>query len=65
VRPPAQETVLGGLAEFERELILARTGAGRDRAKAEGDACGCGSTAGLQPRAALQPSVAPENRCRL
>jgi hypothetical protein len=24
-------TVLGGLAEFERELILARTGAGRDR----------------------------------
>jgi DNA invertase Pin-like site-specific DNA recombinase len=29
-------TVLGGLAEFERELILARTGAGRDSAKAEG-----------------------------
>src|SRR5215467_2735248 len=29
-------TVLGGLAEFERELILARTGAGRDRAKAQG-----------------------------
>jgi DNA invertase Pin-like site-specific DNA recombinase len=29
-------TVLGGLAEFERELILARTGAGRARAKAEG-----------------------------
>ena len=29
-------TVLGGLAEFERELILARTGAGRDRAKAKG-----------------------------
>src|SRR5262245_19277644 len=29
-------TVLGGLAEFERELILARTGAGRVRAKAQG-----------------------------
>jgi DNA invertase Pin-like site-specific DNA recombinase len=29
-------TVLGGLAEFERELIRARTGAGRERAKARG-----------------------------
>jgi DNA invertase Pin-like site-specific DNA recombinase len=29
-------TVLGGLAEFERELILARTGEGRARAKAGG-----------------------------
>jgi hypothetical protein len=29
-------TVLGGLAEFERELILARTGDGRRRAKARG-----------------------------
>ena len=29
-------TVLGGLAEFERELIRARTGAGRIRAKARG-----------------------------
>jgi DNA invertase Pin-like site-specific DNA recombinase len=29
-------TVLGGLAEFERELIRARTGEGRERAKAEG-----------------------------
>jgi DNA invertase Pin-like site-specific DNA recombinase len=28
-------TVLGGLAEFERELILARTGDGRARAKAK------------------------------
>jgi DNA invertase Pin-like site-specific DNA recombinase len=28
--------VLGGLAEFERELILARTSDGRDRAKAKG-----------------------------
>lgn len=29
-------TVLGGLAEFERELILVRTGEGRARAKARG-----------------------------
>ena len=29
-------TVLGGLAEFERELIEARTGEGRARAKAAG-----------------------------
>ena len=29
-------TVLGGLAEFERELILARTSEGRARAKARG-----------------------------
>jgi len=29
-------TVLGGLAEFERELILARTGDGRARAMARG-----------------------------
>jgi DNA invertase Pin-like site-specific DNA recombinase len=29
-------TVLGGLAEFERHLILSRTAAGRTRAKASG-----------------------------
>jgi DNA invertase Pin-like site-specific DNA recombinase len=29
-------TVLGGLAEFERELIRARTGEGRKRAQAHG-----------------------------
>ncbi len=29
-------TVLGGLAEFERELIRARTGEGRERALANG-----------------------------
>jgi DNA invertase Pin-like site-specific DNA recombinase len=28
--------LLGGLAEFERELIRARTGGGRERAKKEG-----------------------------
>ena len=37
-RPRASHmlTVLGGLAEFERELIRARTGEGRERAKANG-----------------------------
>jgi DNA invertase Pin-like site-specific DNA recombinase len=29
-------TVLGGLAEFERDLVRARTGEGRERAKARG-----------------------------
>ena len=33
-RPPL--TVLGGLAEFERHLILSRTNEGRVRAKAKG-----------------------------
>jgi DNA invertase Pin-like site-specific DNA recombinase len=32
----AMLTVLGGLAEFERELIRARTGEGRKRAMARG-----------------------------
>jgi DNA invertase Pin-like site-specific DNA recombinase len=35
-------TVLGGLAEFERELILARTSEGRTRAKARGVKMGRG-----------------------
>jgi DNA invertase Pin-like site-specific DNA recombinase len=34
--PHGMLTVLGGLAEFERELIIARTGEGRIRAKARG-----------------------------
>ena len=33
-------TVLGGLAEFERELIRTRTGEGRARAKADGKSLG-------------------------
>jgi DNA invertase Pin-like site-specific DNA recombinase len=33
-------TVLGGLAKFERELIRARTGEGRERAKARGQSLG-------------------------
>jgi DNA invertase Pin-like site-specific DNA recombinase len=40
-------TVLGGLAEFERELILARTGDGRARAKAKGVRFGRGYAATL------------------
>jgi len=40
-------TVLGGLAEFERELIRARTGDGRARAKARG--VGFGRPAALTP----------------
>jgi DNA invertase Pin-like site-specific DNA recombinase len=34
-------TVLGGLAEFERDLIRARTGEGRERAKARGVKMDC------------------------
>jgi DNA invertase Pin-like site-specific DNA recombinase len=33
-------TILGGLAEFERELIRSRTAEGRERAKARGQAFG-------------------------
>jgi len=33
-------TVLGGLAEFDRDLIRARTGEGRARAKANGKSLG-------------------------
>jgi DNA invertase Pin-like site-specific DNA recombinase len=48
-------TVLGGLAEFERELILARTGDGRARAKAKGVRFGRPSAlTSLQRQEALQ-----------
>src|SRR5690606_17981602 len=33
-------TIVGGVAEFERELIRARTGEGRARAKARGQSLG-------------------------
>lgn len=49
-------TVLGGLAEFERELIRARTGEGRDRAKARG------VRMGRKPK--LTPHQAKEAICR-
>lgn len=49
-------TVLGGLAEFEREQILARTSEGRTRAKARGVKMGRGF--------ALTPPSARQARCR-
>lgn len=55
-------TVLGGLAEFERELIRARTGEGRARAKAAG--VRMGRKPKLSPhqrREALQRKEAGEN----
>jgi len=71
-------TVLGGLAEFERELIKARTGEGRARAKAAGVHMGRPSKLtqpcvplrgqvrgmGLPPSRphALNPSVLPKER---
>ena len=45
-------TILAGLAEFERELIIARTGDGRARAKARGVRFG-------RPAALNQPPSAP------
>jgi DNA invertase Pin-like site-specific DNA recombinase len=44
-------TVLGGLAEFERDLIRARTGEGRERAKARGVQLG------------RKPKLTPHQRC--
>jgi len=52
-------TVLGGLAEFERELIRARTGDGRDRAKARG--VRFGRPAAL-PTAGSSPALLTEMR---
>jgi Resolvase, N terminal domain len=42
-------TVLGGLAEFERELIRTRTGEGRARAVARGQRIGAAAQAHLAP----------------
>ena len=47
-------TVLGGLAEFERELILARTTDGRQRAKARGIKFGRPQLTAHQRREAIQ-----------
>src|SRR5712692_2638830 len=44
-------TVLGGLAEFERELIRIRTGEGRARAKANGQSLG------------RKPKLTPHQQC--
>lgn len=57
-------TVLGGLAEFERELIRARTGEGRTRAKARGVHMGRPPTLTARQRAeainALRTGVATQ-----
>jgi DNA invertase Pin-like site-specific DNA recombinase len=48
-------TVLGGLAEFERELIRARTGESRARAMANGVEDGAQAEAHLPPEARGDP----------
>ena len=54
-------TVLGGLAEFEREMIRARTSEGRARAKARGQSLGRPHKLTLhQRRGALQRKEAGE-----
>jgi len=59
-------TVLGGLAEFERELIAARTGEGRKRAKARGIRFGrppsliSGRKLSSDSRKALRRPISPE-----
>jgi DNA invertase Pin-like site-specific DNA recombinase len=56
-------SVLGGIAEFERKLILARTGEGRKRAQARGVIFGRPpSLTAHQRRAALQRLAAGETR---
>ena len=54
-------TVLGGLAEFERELIKARTGEGRARAKARGQHMGRPSRLNLHQRREALEAVATGN----
>ena len=59
-------TVLGGLAEFERELIKARTGEGRKRAAAKGVHIGRPSSLNAkQQRAALDRLEAGESQSEL
>jgi DNA invertase Pin-like site-specific DNA recombinase len=52
-------TVLGGLAEFERELIKARTGEGRARAKAVGVHMGRPSKLTAHRSVRLLPAATP------
>jgi hypothetical protein len=57
-------TVLGGLAEFERELIRARTGEGRERAKAKGVKMGRKpKLTDHQKREAIAPRPCRRNAC--
>jgi len=63
-------TVLGGLAEFERELIRARTGEGRARALARGQRMGRktetdGGAAGRSPPATGAGRDARRTRAQL
>jgi hypothetical protein len=48
-------TVLGGLAEFERHLIIARTGEGRKRAKGRGVRSSAQADAAPAPRSDRAP----------
>jgi DNA invertase Pin-like site-specific DNA recombinase len=57
-------TVLGGLAEFERDLIRARTGEGRARAVARGQKW-AGRRSSRRSRSAKQSSAAIRARKRL
>jgi DNA invertase Pin-like site-specific DNA recombinase len=57
-------TVLGGLAEFERELIRARTGEGRKRAQERGVRFGRPRKLTAHPaQAAPPPQAAPRGQC--
>jgi len=53
-------TVLGGLAEFERHLILSRTAEGRTRAQAAGRFARKPSLTAYQPAEALRRRAAGE-----
>src|SRR5262245_51835780 len=50
-------TILAGLAEFERELILARTSDGRARAKARGVKFGRPTASHIAPTAGGHPEA--------
>ena len=54
-------TVLGGLAEFERELIRARTGEGRERAKARGGGSDASQSSTSTSRKRHWPAATPES----
>jgi DNA invertase Pin-like site-specific DNA recombinase len=55
-------TVLGGLAEFERELIRARTGEGRQRARAR--ACISGESRNSPRKSRNSPRIRREALAR-
>jgi DNA invertase Pin-like site-specific DNA recombinase len=57
-------TVLGGLAEFERDLIRARTAEGRERAKARGVKLGPQTETDQAPKARGDSTTRPRRRAR-